>query len=214
MDGMMEEDGTSRYALREVVGVFPNANALEAAVEQLEISGVDRAGISVLGTGAGRSGRVDDLYRSAQVMADDPAAPQAAFVAHASLLEGEAVAVAIPLQIGGFAGAWAVAAAGGALIAAIGAAIVGGAVGAGLGALLFRTIAHQHSMKIESQLAQGGLVVWVKTPDDASEARVLGVLRSCGGLSVHTHTIEREWGIANSPLHGVQPDPFLISDKV
>ena len=41
-----------------------------------------------------------------------------------------------PAGIGGFAGAWVVAAAGGALVTAIGATIVWGVVGAGLGRLL------------------------------------------------------------------------------
>jgi hypothetical protein len=26
---------------------------------------------------------------------------------------------------------------------------------------------------------------------------------------VHTHMIDRPWGVANSPLYEVQPDPFL-----
>jgi ABC-type molybdate transport system ATPase subunit len=43
-----------RYVAREVVGVFPTASALETAVEQLEIAGVNRAAISVLGVDAER----------------------------------------------------------------------------------------------------------------------------------------------------------------
>ena len=43
----MDEGGTMHYATPEVVGVFSTASALETAVEQLEIAGVDRAAISV-----------------------------------------------------------------------------------------------------------------------------------------------------------------------
>jgi hypothetical protein len=43
----------------------------------------------------------------------------------------------------------------------------------------------------------------------AEEDRALGVLQRCGGASVHAHTIARHWGVADVPLHDVQPDPFL-----
>jgi hypothetical protein len=212
MNGTTAESGTMRYAAREVVGAFPTAGALEKAVEQLEIAGVDRAAISVLGVDAARSGRIDAIYRSAEAIEDDPAARQAAFVSRETQTEGKAFAVSLPLGVGGFAGAWAVAAAGGALAAAIGATIVGGAVGAGLGALLVRAVARHHAETVQSQLARGGLVLWVSTPDEAAEQRALEVLRRSGGTSVHTHTVAREWGVADSPLHDVQPDPFLERD--
>src|SRR5271168_4495082 len=37
-----------RYSVREVVGVFPTVSALESAIQQLGIAGVNRAAISVL----------------------------------------------------------------------------------------------------------------------------------------------------------------------
>jgi len=199
--------------VREVVGVFHTAGALDTAVEQLELAGVGRAAISVLGVDSERSGLIDTLYRSAEMIEHDPTVRLASFVSPESRTEGEAAAVAVPFAIGGFAGAWAVAATGGALITAIGVTVLSGGVAAGLGALLFRAVAHHHAATIETQLAQGGLVLWVRTPDSASEERALSVLRRCGGTSVHAHTIEREWGVADTPLHDVQPDPFLESKK-
>ena len=80
MGEQTKESGTMRYDAREVVGVFPTASALGTAVEQLEIAGVDRAAISVLGVDPKRSGQIDTLYRSAEAIEDDPAARQAAFV--------------------------------------------------------------------------------------------------------------------------------------
>ena len=209
----MEEAGTTHFATREVVGFFISDSALESAVEQLQIAGVDRAAISVLGMGAQRPGRVESLFRSAKALADDPSLRQAAFVSHASRTEGEAMAIAFPAGIGGIAGAWAVAAAGGALVTGIGIIVLGGAVGAGLGTLLFHAVARHHAADVESQLARGGLILWVATPDEAAEQRVLEVLQRCGGGSVHTHTIDRAWGVADTPLHDVQPDPFLEHEK-
>jgi len=84
----VDEPGTMHYATREVVGVFPTASALETAVGQLEIAGVNRAAISVLGTDALRPGRLDGLYHSAKAIEGDPLAPHAAFVSHGSRTEG------------------------------------------------------------------------------------------------------------------------------
>ena len=167
----------------------------------------------MLGVDPKRSGRIDTLYRSAEAIEDDPAARQAAFVSQESQTEGKAFAISLPFGIGGFAGAWAVAAAGGALAATIGATVFGGAVGAGIGVLLVRAVARHHAENIQSQLARGGLVLWVSTPNEAAEQRALDVLGRCGGTSVHAHSVTREWGIADVPLHDVQPDPFLERDK-
>jgi hypothetical protein len=209
MTDVASEMTTTHYAACEVVGVFPTTAALEAAVEQLGIAGIDRAAISVLGIDAQRSGQVDTLFRSARAISDDPAARQAAFVSHATRTEGEAIAIGFPVYIGGFAGAWAVAAAGGALIVAIGATAAGGLLGAGLGALLYRAVARNHVSTIETQLASGGLIVWVSTTDQAAADLATLVLKRCGGASVHTHTIDRHWGTADVPLADLQPDPFL-----
>lgn len=209
----MDDSGTMHYAAREVVGAFSSTGALESVVEQLGIAGVDRAAISVLSMGAQRSARLEGLYRSARAIADDPSAHHAAFVSNASRAEGQAVAVGVPAMLGGLTGAWAVAAAGGALFTAIGITVLGGAIGTGLGALLLFAVSRHHAADIEAQLASGGLVLWVSTPDDASEQRALEVLRKGGGVSVHTHTIDRSWGVADTPLHDFQPDPFLEHDK-
>lgn len=210
---MSEVGGTTQYTVREVVGVFPTPVALETAVDELEKAGVTRAAISVLGAGANRPNRLHSLYSSAQQIADDPAAQRKAFVSSDAQTEGEVVAIALPFLVGGFGGAWAVAAAGGMLAAAIGVTLAGGVVGAGVGALLLRAVARHHADSIHEQLVQGGLVLWVSTPDAAAEQRALDVLRCCGGSSVHAHMLERSWGVDDRPLHDVQPDPFLERDK-
>jgi hypothetical protein len=114
----MCDDGTLGYVHREAVGVFDNADALEAAVDELEISGFDRAAISVLASDKTVKDRLGRLYRSVAEIVDDPRAPLAAFVSKDSRVEGEAATVGVPLFIGGIAGGLAVVASGGALAAA------------------------------------------------------------------------------------------------
>ena len=207
------EEMTALYRAREAVGVFAEPDALEAAVDELEISGFDRAGISVLAGDQKVIERVGHLYRSAAEAMDDPRAPQAAFISRDSLAEGEAASIGIPFYVGGFAGTWAVVAAGGTLAAAIAGTILGGAVCAGLGALLAHAVARHHADRVREQVAQGGLVLWVSTPDEAAERRALAALHKCGAGSVHIHTVQRQWGPKDRPLGDAQLDPFLEPDS-
>ncbi len=203
---------TWTYRAREAVGVFADPDALEAAVNQLEGSGLDRASISVLGVDAKAKARVGDFYRAAADIEDDGRMPRAAFVSKGSKGEGKAAAVVVPLYIGGLAGAAAVAASGGALAAAIAATILGGAAGAGLGALLLIAVSQHHARRVEEQLAKGGMVLWVGVRDDAEEQRALAILTQAGGRDVHAHAIQRAWGPSDRPLSVARVDPFLHRD--
>ena len=204
---------THTYRVREAVGVFRDPACLEAAVDELEVSGFDRAAISVLATDEKARGQLDRLYRTIKEVEDSGRVSRAAFVSSDSRVEGEAAAVGIPLYIGGFAGALAVAAAGGALALTIAAAIAGGAVGAGLGALLAASIARHHSAHVQELLENGGLILWVTVSDPDAEKRAIAVLNKMGGHDVHVHEIQREWSFRDIPFAESQPDPFLENPR-
>ena len=201
--------GTATYITREVVGVFPDPEALQAAVDALLRAGFDRAAISVLASDTASQDRLRRLYGTTEVAADDANAPHAPHVTNKSRNEGKAAAIGIPFYIASVAGAAAVVASGGVLAAAIAAALASGAAGAGVGAVLAGVLSKQHSDAVADQLARGGLLLWVGVPDAAREERALAVLRQCNGDQVHVHAVERQWGAEDKPLGTVQPDPFL-----
>ena len=204
-----EDHGSVGYSARQAVGVFDNAESLEAAVDELEISGFNRAAISVLASDKTVKDRLGRLYRSVAEIMDDPRAPLAAFTSTDSRVGAEAAAVGVPLFIGGIAGGLAVVASGGALAAAFAAAIAVGAAGAGIGGLLARVISQRHVDRVGQQLAQGGLVLWVGVRDDATAARALEMLIKGGARDAHLHEIQREWTVNDRPLKLMQIDPFL-----
>jgi hypothetical protein len=201
------ETAAERHVVCEVVGVLDSAVHLNEAVEQLAFAGIDRAAISVLGKAGPRK-----AAGSIVAMSDDPSTPLTAFESFNSESQIQGMSIAIPMEIAGFGAAWAMAAAGSALLLAIGATVVSGGVGAGLGALLYHVVARRHEAAVRAQLARGGLILWVRVANKATEERVLSVLGRCGAESLHTHMINRPWGVENSPLHGVEPDPFLVHD--
>lgn len=203
--------GSWILAAREAVGVFVDPENLEAAVDELEISGFDRAAISVLGLEGEAKARIEAFYRKAEDI-EDRDVPHAAFTSSDSRVEGETAAVALPTYVGGVAGAWAVIAAGGALAMAFSVAIAAGIVGAGLGSLLAGAIANRHARVVAEELGKGGIVLWVNVRDAASEKRALAILERMGAKHVHAHAIQREWSMPNMPLRIPQADPFLEAE--
>jgi hypothetical protein len=96
------------------VGVFPTFAELETVVDELGKAAVERSVRTWHVREALRPGA--DFYCSAEQIADDPAAQ---LRARDSQSEGKAMTVALPFGVGGFEGAWAVAAVGGALAVTI-----------------------------------------------------------------------------------------------
>ena len=100
----LEDHRTENDFARQAVGVFGNADLLEAAVDELEISGFNRAAISVLASDKTVKDRLGRLYRSVAEIMDDPRAPLTAFTSRDSRVGGEAAVVGAPLFIGGITG--------------------------------------------------------------------------------------------------------------
>lgn len=201
------------YRAREAVGVFGDPDVLEAAVDELEVSGFNRAAISVLGTDTKARDYIGRFYQTVREVEDSSRAPRGEFVSRDESTEEQAAAIGVPLYVGGFAGAAAVAAAGGVLALAVAATIAGAAVGAGLGALLAAAIARRHAAQVKEQLRKGGLVLWVGVPDAEAEKRATAILERMGARDVHVHEIHPEWSLSDMPVTVAQFDPFLESDR-
>jgi outer membrane lipoprotein SlyB len=201
-----------RTSAREAVGVFADPATLETAVDELEVSGFDRAAISVLGTDKEAKEQIARFYRTIKEVADSERAPRRAFVSRDSRTEGEAAVVGIPLYMGGLAGAAAVAAAGGALAFAVAATLIGGIAGASLGAIMATAIARRHSAQIQDRLEKGGLILWVSVANPDAEKRALVILEKMGARDVHVHVIERVRIASELPRSLMQADPFLLEN--
>jgi hypothetical protein len=129
--------GNYGYIVREAVGVFSAPAALERAVDELEVSGFDRAALSILASDGTIKDRVGHLDGNIAEIVDGRHVPQRAFVESDSRVEGTAATIGIPCYVGGVAGAGVSAVGfGAATVAIVAGAVVGGVAGAGLGALL------------------------------------------------------------------------------
>ena len=206
---MSDSSTTRTQSVREVVAVFHDAKKLEAAADELVKAGFPEKRLSVLGDQASVAKSLGHHFEPVEVMEDDPRVPQRAFVFKADREAAEAAAIGLPMYVGAMAGALLVVASGGALAMVALAAAAGGAVGGGLGGVIAGAIGKTHADRLEANLREGGILLWVFVENDDEDKQVTEILKRAGGVDVHSHEIERTWGERENPFENWNPDPFL-----
>lgn len=194
-------NGEIGYQEREAVAVFDSEASLNAAVDALMQYGLRQADMSVL---AGT-----EQPASAQSLEDKDNVERASYVTGDSRTIGAAALTGGPALITGLGAALVAGTVGVALIPAF-ALTIGGSLATGsAGFLLSRVFGRKHADAIHQQLANGGLLLWVHTPDAKDDAKVLEILKENGGRDAHVHVVHRNWGVDDVPFSADQPDPLL-----
>jgi hypothetical protein len=170
--------------IREAVAVFDDPQELEIAVSELQSRGIDRANLSFVAPEA----LAERYPANTRGLADDPSAAREAVVTKPDLRQGRVLGTSMAATIAAFAVAGFTVATGGSLavvaLAATAAAAAGGAVATAIG----RRLAQEEEAFLDAQLARGGVLLWVRTPDADSEKRVAEVLRR-HSTHVHLHDL-------------------------
>ena len=191
------------YEEREAVAVFDNESSLNAAVDALMLAGLRQDDLSVLADAGSLSAQ------AASNLADKESTPRTEYVSPDSRTEGFAALAGGPALLGGLTAALVAGTGGAALIPTIAVAVGSTLAGGGLGLVLARAFGRKHAAFVGHQLKKGGLLLWVHAPDEAKDAEILQILKLHGGRDAHFHVVHRTWGVADRPLHDVNPDPFL-----
>lgn len=182
-------NASPKETLREAVGIFDNAEALESAVDDLLSSGFNRAEISLLAAEKTVEEKLGHKYSRVQELEDDSRVPRTAFLSTASLGDAEGGLVGGLLYVGAVAAAGVIVATGGTLATAIVGAVTAGSIGAGIGEILAAMIQHQHAKHLHEQLDKGGLLLWVWTRDVEHERRAVDILSRHSAHDVHVHDV-------------------------
>jgi hypothetical protein len=167
-------------SIREAVAVFDDAQQLEDAVFALETRGFDRAAFSVLADEAAVERKLGHRYQRVAEMEDEPTAPRETFFTRVSRIESE---YGIPIGLASV-GFLALGGVGGGL-----AALAATAGGAALGAALGRMLHRHHALRVQEQLARGGLLLWVNVRNSAEEKTAVETLKAHSAHDVHIHEI-------------------------
>jgi hypothetical protein len=172
---------------REVIGIFQDAGALEAAIDEILSAGFDRADLSFLASEEAVEAKLGHRYRRTDDLADDPAAPRVAYVSTEAVGDAEGALIGGLFYIGAAVASGAVVASGGTLAAVIAAAALAGGGGGVIGSLLANRVGRHHANYLHEQLDRGGLLLWVDTSNSAREQVVLEILRKHSAQCVHIH---------------------------
>jgi hypothetical protein len=175
--------------VREAVGVFRDADALQAAIDDLLQSGFDRADLSLLASEQAVQEKLGHRYRKVETLADDPAIPRTAYVSPEAIGGAEGGLIGVLMYVGAMAAAGAIVASGGTLTAVIiGAALTGGTGGL-LGSVLAKWVGDDHAYHLQRHVDHGGLLLWVRTWISADEERAVRILAKHSGEQIHVHTL-------------------------
>lgn len=131
--------------IREAVAVFPDAAALEDAIDELRSSGFDRPEISLIAAQGTVDEKLDHIYERVSELEDDPSVPRTAYVSTETRGDAEGGLVGGLMYVGAVTAAGAAVASGGTLAAAAAAAAVAGGVGATIGSALSLWVERQHA---------------------------------------------------------------------
>jgi hypothetical protein len=177
-----------RSEAREVVGVFKSLDQLQAAIDDLMVSGFDRAQISLLASEDAVREKLGREYLPVSKLEDNPDTPRTEYVSPESRNEAKAALIGGLFYLGVAGAAFATLASGGALATAIATAAVAGSGGAFLGAALAQVLGFHEANWTEQQLEYGGLLLWAR-PWEGSERTAIDIMRGSGGQDVHAHAV-------------------------
>jgi hypothetical protein len=183
------EEGGMAAKVREAVGVFRDEHSLEGTVDELLVCGFDRADISLLAGHEAVERELGHRYEKVAELEDDPRAPRLAYADIHSRNEGKASMVGALAYVGAIAASGMVVASGGTLALAIAAAAMAGGGGGMIGAMLARNVEGRHARWLQQQLDEGGLLLWVRVTDDATERCAVEALRRHSAEDVHVHEL-------------------------
>lgn len=174
---------------REVVAVFDSAEALQDAIDDLLMSGFNQAALSLLASEAAADRKLGHRKLKIPDVSDDPNAPRQPYISPEDRGGLMGAMIGVPMYLGGIVAIGAIVATGGTVVAAIAGAAAAGGTGLLIGAILAKRFGDAHAHRIQEQLNQGGLLLWVRAQDQEHEDRAVSILKRQGGRDIHAHSV-------------------------
>jgi hypothetical protein len=178
--------GRREAVVTEAVAVFEGVRDLDAAVEELRQAGFKKSDISLLATEDAVESKLGHRYERVEELEDDPEAPRTAYRTRASVGDSEDMIVGSLTYLPAVVAAGTVVASAGVVAAAVTGTAIAGAL---IGTVLARWLDKHQAEHLQEQLDRGGLLLWVRTPDEDAERRALEILRRHSAHDVHIHQL-------------------------
>lgn len=183
----MTQPETQEKQLFEAVGLFDSLSDFEAAVDDLEEHGFDRAMISVMAGMDTVEEKLGHVVQRVTDEEDDTKVPRTCYIERESIGDAKGAIYGSLVFVGAVTAAGGVVASGGALAGAYIAAAMAGATGGLIGSVLADIMDRSFAEKLQAQLDKGGLLLWVQTPDTTTQEKAKDILKRHSGKDVHIH---------------------------
>jgi hypothetical protein len=187
----MAQQPVSETAVREAVGVFADERSYQQAIDELLSSGFDHGDISMLAAESAVQQKLKNSYTQTTDLADTSGqdVQRRHYVATESVGNAKGVMIGGLVYVGALVAAGPVILSGGTLAAAIAAAAVAGGAGGFLGSVLSKWLGDSEGRHLQTQLENGGILLWVHTRDAEHERRALEIMNRHSGRDVHSHEL-------------------------
>jgi hypothetical protein len=172
---------------REAVALFGDEEALQAAIDELQLSGFDRAELSLLATAGTLRKTFGGRFKSSAELEDLEGVPRACYISPESLGDAEGGIIGGLIYVGAVTATGIVTLGGGGLAATIAAAVIAGGASGLVGTILAGVLEGVHELNVRDHLRHGRLLLWVRTRDGKDEKRATAILRKHFGKDVHVH---------------------------
>lgn len=173
--------------VREAVGVFRDPESLQHAIDTLLSHGFDRAELSLLADEAAVERSLGHAWRGVKELEDDEGVARASYHSKESLGDAQGGLIGGLGYVGAMAGAGGVLLLGLPLTGTLIAGLLAGGAGGLAGWALARRLGRRQAARLGTQLAHGGLLLWVRTRSPEHEARATQILSGHGAVDVHVH---------------------------
>lgn len=173
--------------IREAVGLFPDMQHLQDAVRDLEGTAFPRQDISVLGNRA----EIEQIFGEPTVNPDiaedasqsprqSPVRPEEKTIAASAVMGGGAYVgvIAMALAVPPLSAP--------AMLAAV---ALGAGTGAAVGRGVVKLLEEHFAKNVQEQVDKGGLLLWVRTPDEEKERLACDILTQHGASHVKIHEV-------------------------
>ncbi len=178
-----------KVKVREVVGVFDGVDSLRDAMSELQQNGFMRQELGFLADEKTVQEKMGRFYKRVEDLKHDPRTPRAMFMPDEPVGEAEAAFIGVPFYLAAATASAVVVATGGTLLAAITAAVAAGAGAGTLGSVLSNFISKHHADYIQTQIENGGMIIWVNAATPEREEAARRILAKYHGHDIQAHDI-------------------------
>ena len=175
--------------VREAVGVFDSAESMQAAIDDLAMTGFAPHELSLMANDDTVRDRLGGTHRDIADAKADPSVPRTNVVSPEDLGDAQGAAIGIPAYVGAILATGAVVASGGTALAAAAAAVAAGGGGGAVGGLLARWLGQQRENMLQAHLEKGGILLWVNLRDGTRETLAREILARHSAHPVEVHEI-------------------------